>query len=116
MLNELAQTGVVFDAGLALDARADVHAVGLRLLDGFGDVFGREPAGQQDAPMTVGGAGLAPVESLAGAAALAFDVGVEKKSGSARVVLQLLRAKLASDAKGFHNLVSLGGERVHVGR
>ena len=76
---ELAEFGAIFFAGAGFDAAGDVDGVGANVEDGFGDVFGGEAAGEDDAVGFCGAAGDGPVGAVAGAAELAGFVGVEEE-------------------------------------
>src|SRR5580692_1000153 len=76
---ELAELGAIFFAGAGFDAAGYVYGVGADAQDGFGDVFGREAAGEDDAVSLGGAAGDGPVGAMAGAAVFTRFCGVEKK-------------------------------------
>src|SRR5579862_9500001 len=68
---ELAELGAIFFAGAGFDAAGYVYGVGADVEDGFGDVFGGEAAGENDAVGFGGAAGDGPVGAVACAAILA---------------------------------------------
>lgn len=107
-LDEVFHFGVVFFAGDAFDAAADVDGVGADGLDGVGDVFDFESAGEDDGfgGFLFEGVGEGPVEGLASAAVLGSRA--VKKKGIDFVVVGIGFFFFKGKAKGFD-----GAERVH---
>lgn len=81
---------MVFDAGGGLDATGDIHAEGLRLAHGAGDVFRGEAAAKEEGfvrETATGFGGEGPVAKATGAAEVIGGVGVEDE-GVGGVVLE----------------------------
>ena len=97
----MAELSAIFFAGAGFDAAGYVDGVGADVEDGFGDVFGGEAAGKDDAVGFGGAAGDLPIGALARAAVLAGFCGVEKKGADRR-----LEGAEACQAKIFPNAES----------
>ena len=110
---ELAELGAILFAGGGFDAAGDVDGVRADVEDGFGDVFGCEAAGEDDAVGFGGAAGDGPVGAVAGAAELVFRAGVEEEGADGGLEgTEAGQAKIFADAEGFGDVEKFcGGAR-----
>ncbi len=97
-------------AGAGFDAAGDVYGVGADVEDGFGDVFGGEAAGEDDAVGFGGAAGDGPVGASASAAVFAGFCGVEEEGADGGFEwLELREAETFADAERFGDVEKFCG-------
>lgn len=102
---EIAEFVAVFFARSCFDAAGDIDGVGSDAEDGFGHVFWREAACEDDAMGFCGAAGDSPVGANAGAAVLAGFGGVEEECADDRLKrFELREAEAFADAHGFRDV------------
>jgi len=107
-VEEGAELGGIFFAGAEFDATGHIDGVGADDADGFGDVFGSESAGEDDALGLRSGAREVPVAGCAAAAVVAGESGVQQKGGGAAKAGKIRRGTSLPQAQGLDDRQTAG--------